>query len=466
MAEIRTLKLNLLADVDQFTRGMKGAKGDIDNLGYKIGAFSRQAAKYFAVAAAAAGAFAIKLGIDSVKSASDLTESMSKVEVIFGDVSGEIVQFSKTAAKNLGLSQKAALDAASTFAVFGKGAGLTGKDLTNFSKDLTTLSSDFASFFNTRPEDAITAIGAALRGESEPIRRYGVLLNDATLKAKAMEMGLYDGTGALDLQAKSLAAYEVILDQTTDAQGDFARTSDNLANQQRILTGQIEDLKAGFGEAILPVMLDLVTFANTRLIPMFKEISDGFVGKSGTEGLTGTALKVAKAMGYDEKTPGNNLGAALRNVAEAMGELLDEIRRTDEEGAPSTLQRLADSLNTIAGAIESVTNAWATFKKATGFQAQVFGIQSGLKGYNPFLGFANGGSVNAGQAVRVGEMGSEVFVPRTDGQIVPNHKLGGGGNTFIFNGVIDGESARRTIEKLLQDSARRSGAINLAGATL
>jgi hypothetical protein len=63
-------------------------------------------------------------------------------------------------------------------------------------------------------------------------------------------------------------------------------------------------------------------------------------------------------------------------------------------------------------------------------------------------------------------MGAEVFIPRTDGQIVPNNKLGGGGNTFIFNGVIDGESARRTIEKLLQDSARRSGAINLAGATL
>jgi hypothetical protein len=63
-------------------------------------------------------------------------------------------------------------------------------------------------------------------------------------------------------------------------------------------------------------------------------------------------------------------------------------------------------------------------------------------------------------------MGSEVFIPSTSGQIIPNNRLGGGGNTFIFNGVIDGESARRSIERLLQSSARRTGAVNFAGANL
>jgi hypothetical protein len=461
MAEIRTLKLNLLADVDQFVKGMKGAKGDIDNLGYKIGAFSRQASKYFAVAAAAAGAFAIKLGIDSVKSASDLTESMSKVEVIFGEVSSEIVAFSKIAGKNLGLSQKAALDAASTFAVFGKGAGLTGKELTKFSKDLTVLSSDFASFFNTRPEDAITAIGAALRGESEPIRRYGVLLNDATLKAKAMEMGLYDGTGALDIQARSLAAYQVILDQTKDAQGDFARTSDNLANQQRILTAGIEDLKAGFGEVLLPVMTRLVVFANDKLIPILKQVSDGFAGRENS--VAARASDFRESLGYGPQDSGAyNLGKALRDVADSLDKMFEAFNSDDAKTGPSRLQKTADALVTLANAIEFITKKYQAAER----------VFPGLGiSFNPFgggqtPGRAMGGSVNAGQAYRVGEMGAEVFIPRTDGQIVPNNKLGGGGNTFIFNGVIDGESARRTIEKLLQDSARRSGAINLAGATL
>ena len=82
---------------------------------------------------------------------------------------------------------------------------------------------------------------------------------------------------------------------------------------------------------------------------------------------------------------------------------------------------------------------------------------------NPFSRAA-GGSVMAGKPYRVGEFGSEIFVPSGSGSIRPDK--GGGGNTFIFNGVIDGESARRSIEKLLQDSARRTGAINLVGANL
>ena len=63
-------------------------------------------------------------------------------------------------------------------------------------------------------------------------------------------------------------------------------------------------------------------------------------------------------------------------------------------------------------------------------------------------------------------LGKETFIPTSGGQIIPHNKLGGGGNTFIFNGVIDGESARRSIEQLLQNSARRTGAVNFVGATL
>jgi len=101
---------------------------------------------------------------------------------------------------------------------------------------------------------AVQAIGAALRGESEPLRQYGVLLNDAALKAAALELGIYDGSGALTDQQKILAAQKVIFEQTSDAQGDFARTSDGLANSQRTLTAQIENLQTSIGQALLPVV--------------------------------------------------------------------------------------------------------------------------------------------------------------------------------------------------------------------
>jgi hypothetical protein len=130
------------------------------------------------------------------------------------------------------------MDGAATFAIFGQAAGLAGQDLVGFSTDLVQLASDLASFNNTSPEEAIQAIGAALRGESEPIRAYGVLLDDATLKARAFEMGIYDGTGVLTQQQRVLAAQAEILAQTTTQQGDFARTADGAANAQRIATAE------------------------------------------------------------------------------------------------------------------------------------------------------------------------------------------------------------------------------------
>jgi hypothetical protein len=148
-----------------------------------------------------------------------------------------------------------------------------------------------------------------LRGEAEPIRKFGVLLNDSTLKAKAMEMGLYDGTGALDLQAKSLAAYQVILDQTKDAQGDFARTSDGLAGQQKILTAQLENLKTTMGAKLLPVMLNVVTQANF--------IAKAFGGDD-PEGLSERARELA---GNFEGNGANSLGGALRAVVDAFADL-------------------------------------------------------------------------------------------------------------------------------------------------
>lgn len=204
-------------------------------------------------AAAALAGVAAAMG-PAIKSASDLEENMSKVSVIFGDGAKEVEKFAKTAAKSMGQSQASVLQAAGTFGTFGKAAGLGGKDLANFSNKFTTLASDLASFNNTTPEEAINAIGSALRGEAEPMRKFGVLLNDATLKAEAMALGIYEGSGALTDQQKILAAQSAIFKQTGDAQGDFDRTSDGLANTSRILTAQMDDLQASIGKGLLPIV--------------------------------------------------------------------------------------------------------------------------------------------------------------------------------------------------------------------
>lgn len=194
----------------------------------------------------------------AIDSASDLSENIARNGQIFGAQAGEIKRFAGAAEQSLGQSKTAALDAAATFGQIGQKAGLATPQAAKFAKQFVTLSSDIASFNNTTPEEAVLAIGSAMRGEAEPIRKYGVMLDDATLKARAMKLGLIKTTTqALTPQQKALAASKEILAQTGKAQGDFARTSDGAANKARILAAQQENLSAKLGGQLLPLYTKL-----------------------------------------------------------------------------------------------------------------------------------------------------------------------------------------------------------------
>jgi len=251
--------------LDKFARGARKTLGGLADFGKAVGA--GVAGLAVAGGAAAAGA---------IKAASDLSEEISKTGELFGDSATEIDDFAKTAARRFGQSRKDALEAANTFAIFGKAAGLAGDDLVGFSTDFVGLASDLASFNNTSPEDAVQAIGAALRGEAEPLRRYGILLDDATLKQKALELGIYNGNGALTQQQKIRAAEIAIYEQSSAAQGDFARTSEGLANQQRILRAEFANVVAQVGEKLLPIALKLAQFFNEKVLPAVQKLADAF----------------------------------------------------------------------------------------------------------------------------------------------------------------------------------------------
>lgn len=236
----------------EMKKGAAEGESALDKLGKNVG---------LTLAATAA----VKFFKDSADAASNLNESVSKAQVLFGDSASKITAFGDSAATALGQSKQQAIEAAGTFALFGKSAGLAGDDLVDFSTKFVTLAGDMASFSNTSPEQAIEAIGAALRGEAEPIRAYGVLLDDATLKQKAMELGIFDGVGSLTAQQRVLAAQKSILEQTGAAQGDFARTSDGMANQARIASAEFENFKAELGTALIPIVKQLIGAFKTAL---------------------------------------------------------------------------------------------------------------------------------------------------------------------------------------------------------
>jgi hypothetical protein len=252
--------------------------------------------KVFApLAAAAAGVSIGAFFKDAVSGASDLTETSSKVGVVFGSGAAQVEKFAGKGAQALGQTKQEVLNAAATFGTFGKSAGLGGKDLAKFSTDFAGLSTDMASFSNTSPEQAVQAIGAALRGESEPIRQYGVLLDDATLRNEALRLGLVKNTKtALTPQQKVLAAQAAIYKQTGDAQGDFQKTSGGLANQQRILAAQFTDIKTQVGSALLPVVTKLATVFTTTVLPAVQ----GFITQMQSgEGAGGTFVRILKSIG-------------------------------------------------------------------------------------------------------------------------------------------------------------------------
>lgn len=195
----------------------------------------------------------IKFAKQTIDAASDLNETVSKSQQIFGTASKSVEQFASNSAKQFGMSKKAAIDAAASFGGIGKEAGLTGEDLSKFSTDLVALSADLASFGNTTPEEAALSLGAALRGEAEPIRKYNVTINEAALKQQALKMNLISTTKeGLNNQQKTLATHALILSKTSDAQGDFGRTAGGVANQQRIMSATLEDVQAKLGEKLLP----------------------------------------------------------------------------------------------------------------------------------------------------------------------------------------------------------------------
>lgn len=195
---------------------------------------------------------------ESINKASDLNESVNKVGVVFGQSADEILEWSRTTDTALGQSTQQALEAASSFGNLFTSLGTTRGEAANMSRGLVELASDLASFNNIDPTEALEKLRSGIVGETEPLRALGVFLNEAVVQSKAAELGFGAVGTKLTEQEKVLARYALIMDQTANAQGDFARTSNALANAQRRLTAQTENLGTTFGQAILPIKTAVV----------------------------------------------------------------------------------------------------------------------------------------------------------------------------------------------------------------
>ena len=292
MAGERTFVVKFISDIAGATKGIKKVGDDLGGMGSKL-ASVLPSFKTMAIAGTAAFGAVAAASFKLVKMASSLEESQSKVNTVFGDSAGVINEFAKTSATSFGITKQSALEATGSFGALISAFGLGQGQASNMSVTLIKLAADLASFNNTDIESAIGALRSGLSGETEPLKKYGVVLSDVLLKEKALEMGLYDGKGALDVKSKVQASYALILEQTAIQQGDVSRTSEGFANQMKFLKASLSDAATELGTILLPYFKQFVIFVNQNIIPGVLL----FARTIGTEGLVPALAVAAAAMG-------------------------------------------------------------------------------------------------------------------------------------------------------------------------
>lgn len=212
--------------------------------------------KKISVAALAmkAGKALLDFGKDAIQAASDLEEVQNVVDVTFGAGNSKIENWAKNAAAQFGLTELQAKKFTSTLGAMMKSAGLAGPEIEDMSTNLAGLAADMASFYNMDFDTAFMKIRSGISGETEPLKQLGINMSVANLEAYALTQGITKAFNSMSQGEQTMLRYQYLMQATADAQGDFARTSDGLANTQRRLETAIETLKTKLGAPFLGVV--------------------------------------------------------------------------------------------------------------------------------------------------------------------------------------------------------------------
>lgn len=244
---------------DNFGKGSDGAKKLSDSLGMikKVGV---------AAAVLYVGNKIKELGTFAIESASKMDELANVTQQVFESSTKEIEQWAKTIDKEVGRSIYQMQNFASVYGSMFKGAGFDTSFFKQISKDLATFTADFSSFFNVTDDEAFTAIKGALTGETEALKRYGLILNDTTMAEYALSKGIKEKWQELDTATKMQLRYNKLMEMTTYIQGDASRTIDGYANSLKKAEGLIDNIATAIGHKLLP-------FA-TKVVHMFNGIAE------------------------------------------------------------------------------------------------------------------------------------------------------------------------------------------------
>jgi phage-related protein len=287
MASVISVLAKVQADASNFVGGMKQAETAVNNLKTASASATGATAKNFDAGTKQMGNSAIKLGgilataakgfllfqglnfmKSAVAGASAFEAEFEGVNQAFGDGAKLVQEYAKNAAMTAGLAEVPALRAAKSFGVFAKSAGLAGEDAGKFATGLVQAAGDLGSFYDLPTESALAAISSGLRGQTEPLRRFNILIGEAEMNQKSMEMGLGANSSALTQQQKVLVRQQLIMEGLGVAQGDFVKYQDTYGNSIKTVGALFQNLQKDVGAALLPVLAKLAG----ALVPIITQL--------------------------------------------------------------------------------------------------------------------------------------------------------------------------------------------------
>ena len=272
MSKIGELVVKIGADASALKKGLADSSTQLETFGKKMETMSGKMKTMGATMSTAITLPIIGAIGASFKLASDYNESLNKVQVAFGDNSDQVTAWSQNTLKQFGLAKGTALDMAAGFGDMATSMGLNTQQAADMSTNLVGLAGDLASFKNIGFDEANTALTSIFTGETESLKKLGVVMTEQNINEWLASKGIKKKIGQMSQAEQVQARYNYVMEKTQNAQGDFARTQGGAANQTRIFWESLKELGQTFGEQILPVITPIIEKLN-GLIQKFGKLS-------------------------------------------------------------------------------------------------------------------------------------------------------------------------------------------------
>ena len=279
----------------------------------------------------AGGIYAIVSAIkSSITYSSDLAEAQNVVNQGFGDLAYMADDFADSALYAFGLSELQAKRTSGQFAAMARALGVVPERAAQMSLALTGLSGDLSSFWNVSQDVAQTALESVFTGETESLKKFGIVMTQANLQQYAYSQGITKSITAMTEAEKAQLRYLYVMDATSTAQGDFAETSGSFANQVRLLTGQLQTLAGIVGGVLVAAFTPVIKVINTVLaaiISLANTLSSFLGGLFGFESQTvGAGAGLA-----DMAQSAGGVASGMEDAAGGIGDVGDAAKKSEKK---------------------------------------------------------------------------------------------------------------------------------------